>query len=110
MGGEQIGVNSTNDFVYGHRGIIYKQQYNARIYQPIGNNGDFISLAIHYNQNRNNFGGSLPLRQDLIQCVSGHLDNVEAQRRNGLRFDAAISRGNGGLLRRGQTGGELDDQ
>jgi iron complex outermembrane recepter protein len=36
-------------------GEIYKQQYNARIYQPIGDNGDFISLAGHYNQNRNNF-------------------------------------------------------
>ena len=36
---------ATNDNVYGHRGVIYKQQYNARIYQPIGNNGDFISLA-----------------------------------------------------------------
>jgi iron complex outermembrane receptor protein len=59
---------ATNDFVYGHRGIIYKQQYNGRIYQPIGNNGDFISIAGHYNQNRNNFGGSLPLRQDLTQC------------------------------------------
>ena len=46
--------------------IIYKQQYNARIYQPIGTNGDFISIAGHYNQNRNNFFGSLPLRQDTI--------------------------------------------
>ena len=36
-------------------GEIYKQQFNARIYQPIGDNGDFISLAGHYNQNRNNF-------------------------------------------------------
>lgn len=36
-------------------GEIYKQQYNAKIYQPIGSNGDFISLAGHYNQNRNNF-------------------------------------------------------
>jgi iron complex outermembrane receptor protein len=59
---------ATNDNVYGHRGIVYKQQYNARLYQPIGSNGDFISLAIHYNQNRNNFFGSLPLRQDTIQC------------------------------------------
>jgi iron complex outermembrane recepter protein len=59
---------ATNDFVYGHRGVIYKQQYNARIYQPIGSNGDFVSIAAHYNQNRNNFGGSLPLRQDTIQC------------------------------------------
>ena len=36
-------------------GKIYKQQYNARIYQPIGSNGDFVSLSGHYNQNRNNF-------------------------------------------------------
>jgi iron complex outermembrane recepter protein len=60
---------ATNDTVYGHRGIIYKQQYNARIYQPIGSNGDFISAAIHYNQNRNNFFGSLPLRADLTQSA-----------------------------------------
>jgi iron complex outermembrane receptor protein len=58
---------ATNDFVYGHRGVIYKQQYNTRLYQPIGSNGDFISLAVHYNQNRNNFGGSAPLRVDLTQ-------------------------------------------
>lgn len=59
---------ATNNAVYGNRGVIYKQQYNGRIYQPIGNNGDFISIAGHYNQNRNNFFGSLPLRQDLVQC------------------------------------------
>ncbi len=35
-------------------GRIEKQQYNARFYQPL-DNGDFISLAGHYNQNRNNF-------------------------------------------------------
>ncbi|MEA3000404.1 MAG: iron complex outerrane recepter protein [Sphingomonadales bacterium] len=59
---------ATNDFVYGHRGKIRKQQFNAKIYQPIGSNGDFISVAGHYNENRNNFGGSLPLRQDLVNC------------------------------------------
>src|SRR3954454_8191815 len=36
-------------------GEINKTQFNARIYQPIGSNGDFISLAGHYNRNRNNF-------------------------------------------------------
>ena len=36
-------------------GKIDKQQYNARIYQPIGDNGDFISIAGHYNENRNTF-------------------------------------------------------
>jgi iron complex outermembrane receptor protein len=59
---------ATNDFVYGHRGVIYKQQYNGRLYQPIGSHGDFISISGHYNQNRNNFGGSAPLRQDLVAC------------------------------------------
>ncbi|MEA3030099.1 MAG: iron complex outerrane recepter protein [Sphingomonadales bacterium] len=59
---------ATNDFVYGHRGQIYKQQYNVKIYQPIGSNGDFISVAGHYNQNHNNFGGSLPLRNDTVNC------------------------------------------
>ena len=36
-------------------GEINKYQFNARIYQPIGSNGDFISIAGHYNRNRNNF-------------------------------------------------------
>lgn len=56
-----------NDVVYGNRGKINKQQYNARIFQPLGTNGDFVSIAAHYNQNRNNFGGSAPLRIDTIQ-------------------------------------------
>jgi iron complex outermembrane receptor protein len=43
---------------------VDKQQYNARIWQPIGANGDFVSVAGHYNENRNNFFGSLPLRWD----------------------------------------------
>jgi iron complex outermembrane receptor protein len=58
---------ATNDAVYGNRGIIYKQQYNGRLYQPIGSNGDFISISGHYNQNRNNFFGSVALRNDLTQ-------------------------------------------
>jgi iron complex outermembrane receptor protein len=36
-------------------GEINKYQYNARIYQPLGSNGDFISISGHYNRNRNNF-------------------------------------------------------
>src|SRR3954454_3662506 len=36
-------------------GEISKYQFNGRVYQPIGSNGDFISLAGHYNRNRNNF-------------------------------------------------------
>jgi iron complex outermembrane receptor protein len=36
------------------QGKIDKWQVNAKIYQPLGNGGDFISIAGHYNQNRNN--------------------------------------------------------
>lgn len=53
-----------NDNVFNNFGQIYKQQYNARIVQDIGIDGDFISVAGHYNQNRNNFFGSVPLRND----------------------------------------------
>jgi len=34
-------------------GTLDKQQYNAKIYQPIGSNGDFIAVSGHYNRNRN---------------------------------------------------------
>ena len=36
------------------RGELRKQQFNARLYQPLGDNGDFLSLAAHWNENRNN--------------------------------------------------------
>ncbi|HEX7852161.1 MAG TPA: TonB-dependent receptor [Sphingobium sp.] len=36
-------------------GTLEKTQFNARIYQPLGDNGDFLSLAGHYNRNRNAF-------------------------------------------------------
>jgi iron complex outermembrane receptor protein len=37
----------------GARGKLHRTQFNARIYQPLGSNGDFISIAGHYNRNRN---------------------------------------------------------
>lgn len=37
-------------------GEIKKRQFNGRIYQPLGTgSGDFISIAGHWNRNRNNF-------------------------------------------------------
>ncbi|HEY1126082.1 MAG TPA: TonB-dependent receptor [Sphingobium sp.] len=56
-----------NRNVYNDLGKIDKIQVNGRIYQELGSNGDFISVAAHYNQNRNNFFGSLPLRIDTDQ-------------------------------------------
>jgi iron complex outermembrane receptor protein len=35
-------------------GDLQKTQYNGRIYQPLGDNGDFLALSGHYNENRNN--------------------------------------------------------
>ncbi len=35
-------------------GKIDRTQYNARLYQPLGGNGDFVSVSGHYNENRNN--------------------------------------------------------
>lgn len=55
---------ATNNWFVNDFGKVDKQQYNGRIYQPIGNNGDFISVAGNYNENRNNFGGSAPLRTE----------------------------------------------
>lgn len=49
---------------FNHRAKISKQQYNAKLYQPIGSNGDFISIAGYYNQNQNSNFSSVPLRTD----------------------------------------------
>ncbi|WOB79298.1 MULTISPECIES: TonB-dependent receptor [Brevundimonas] len=35
------------------QGDLKKTQYNMRIYQPLGSNGDFVALSAHYNENRN---------------------------------------------------------
>lgn len=35
-------------------GQLQKDQFNGRLYQPIGENGDFFAVAFHYNENRNN--------------------------------------------------------
>jgi len=45
------------------RGRLEKQQFNGRIYQPIGDNGDFVSIAGHYNRNRNNSYQALTIPQ-----------------------------------------------
>jgi iron complex outermembrane receptor protein len=62
---------ATNDNPFNNYSKVNKQQYNAKIYQPLGTRGDFISVAAHYNQNRNNFFGSLPLRWDTTRVVNG---------------------------------------
>jgi iron complex outermembrane receptor protein len=36
------------------QGALKKKQFNAKIYQPLGDGNDFVSVAFHYNENRNN--------------------------------------------------------
>ena len=53
---------ATND-IFDAPGKIDKTQYNARIYQELGDNGDFVSLIANYNVNRNNFIRRITLAQ-----------------------------------------------
>lgn len=55
---------------YNPYGKVDKTQLNARIYQDLGSNGDFISVAGHWNVNRNNFAGSESL-SDLMGYYDG---------------------------------------
>ncbi|WP_260927468.1 TonB-dependent receptor [Novosphingobium sp. 9] len=59
------GSYARNGATFANYGKVEKKQFNAKIYQPIGSNGDFVSIAGHYNENRNNFGGS-PLSAQAI--------------------------------------------
>lgn len=62
--------HAENRVPFNNYGKINKDQFNARIWQPIGSNGDFVSIAGNYNEGRNNFFGSLPLRTDLNQSAT----------------------------------------
>ncbi|MGI4733236.1 MAG: TonB-dependent receptor [Janthinobacterium lividum] len=56
--------HANNNVVFNDFGKLDKQQYNAKLYQPLSSNGDFISVAGNWNKNVNNFFGSVPLRND----------------------------------------------
>lgn len=66
---------ASNDNPFNNYGVVDKQQYNARIYQPLAGD-DFLSLIGSWNVNRNNFFGSLPLRQDLVQGAGSATPNA----------------------------------
>lgn len=46
---------------FNNYGKVDKNQVNGRIWQDLGDNGDFVSVSGHYNENRNNFFGSFRL-------------------------------------------------
>jgi iron complex outermembrane receptor protein len=66
---------TSNDNPFNNYGRVKKTQVNGRIYQPLGSNGDFLSLSAHYNENRNNFFGSVPLRTDADRVVGPNSSN-----------------------------------
>lgn len=59
---------------FNNYGEVDKQQYNGKLYIPLAGD-DFVSIAGHYNQNRNNFFGSLPLRIDSTRTVGSGSGN-----------------------------------
>jgi iron complex outermembrane recepter protein len=68
----EIGPFGTSAFIAGSYtkydkfkgpGELEKTQYNARIFQSLGDNGDFASIAFHYNENRNAFYRNATLAQ-----------------------------------------------
>jgi iron complex outermembrane receptor protein len=64
--------HSENENPYNRNSATSKDQYNGKIYQPLGDSGDFISIAGHYNKNRNGNFSSVPLRTDTsILTVAG---------------------------------------
>jgi iron complex outermembrane receptor protein len=49
---------------FNNYGKLDRTQFNAKVYQPLGEDGDFVSLAGRINRDRNNFFGSVSLRND----------------------------------------------
>ena len=80
--------NAKNDNPFNNYGKVDKQQYNAKIYQPIGSNGDFVAVSGHYNQNRNNFFGSVPLRND--EAVPGGFPHSRGDREYDILFPCSM--------------------
>lgn len=79
------GSKTTYDNPYNNYGEIDKVQINGKIWQPLGDSSDFIAISGHYNENRNNFFGSLPLRVDLTQSAT-NLDPRIVGGQSGNRF------------------------
>ena len=74
-----IAASSTRADKFRGFGTLEKEQYNARLYKVLNeDNGDFISIAGHYNRNRNASFRALTLDQarfDFAQDGRFNLDN-----------------------------------
>ncbi|MFC3783876.1 iron complex outermembrane receptor protein [Sphingopyxis italica] len=61
---------------YNPYGEVKKTQFNGRIWQDLGSDGDFIAISGHFNRNRNNFAGSESL-EDLLGYYDGTFTKKE---------------------------------
>jgi iron complex outermembrane receptor protein len=77
---------SYNRFYANTGGKVFKQQVNFKVKQPIGDNGDFVSIAGHFNTNRNNFAPSIPL---VTQNTTGKVVNSSSSARYPTSWDDA---------------------
>lgn len=82
------GVVAARSAITSRTGGINKQQYNAKIYQPIGADGDFVALSGHYNENRNNFFGSTGLR-NVHNVASNFVPNIFPQNKDDRDYGIA---------------------
>lgn len=62
-------------------GDLEKWQINGKIYTPLGDNGDFFSLAFHYNENRNNFYRTAAIAT--FKFYGSDFDNLDTCTRDG---------------------------
>jgi len=102
--------NAKNDNPFNNYGKVDKQQYNGKIYQPIGSNGDFVELAGHYNQNRNNFFGSVTLRTDAgAAAVPGSFPTSRDDREYDINYPCTVDTPSpGGVDAPNTCGSEFD--
>lgn len=103
--------HAENDVVYLSRGKIRKGAYNAKIYQPIGSNGDFVAVAGNYNVNRNNNTNDILLQDytgkkgdrevDLPRCqvAVGHAGVADNVNSCGTSYAESFNPSNTGTLR-----------
>jgi iron complex outermembrane recepter protein len=106
------GSKTENNVPFNNYGKVDKMQVNAKIHQPLSGT-DFISIAGHYNVNRNNFFGSLPLRLDAGRVVGSAATNRfpanAGERRYLINFPCTIPAGAVGVEEPANTcGTEFD--
>jgi iron complex outermembrane receptor protein len=80
-------------------GELEKMQINGKIYQDLGDNGDFFAVAFHYNQNRNAFYRNVNKSQ--IAFYGWKVDNLDTCKfdtGNNPRNDGASPAGAGAYM------------